>query len=193
MLCIAVLAIYAPILFEFSEKIGFLRLLPVWLCLFVGFVVAQEWIEDRIAGKRSASPEVHNSNFPVPSVRASGWRDILIASEASVSEAFKAAKGRRNGIIGVVHEDGNELVLRWNRKGWDIALVPRGERERRIAVNNNDKYYGNVIIVSGWFDVFFKRLPKGTFDLDTAQGVVRSFLGRGEMPHNVAWSTIKYL
>lgn len=111
-LCITAVVIYVPILFELSEEFGFLRLLPIWVCLAVGFFVTLEWVRDRIAGKQSASPGVHNSNFPMPSVRASGWNDSLIASEASVDEAFRTTKGRRYGVLGVVREDGDELILR---------------------------------------------------------------------------------
>jgi hypothetical protein len=183
---------YAPFISKAFEEIGFLRFLPIGICLIVGFVFTLRWIEDSIEGKRNASREVHNSNFPVPSVRASGWGDTLIASETSIDEAFETTKGRRDGIIGVVDEDRNQLILQWNKKGWVIELIPNGERVRKIAVKTNNKFSGKEMGVTGFLGDIFKSPSGDSFDHQTAQDVVRSFFGWGKMPHNIAWSTVIY-
>lgn len=189
---IAALVIYIPVLFEISGDLGLWFSLPIWGCVLVGFVQTMTWIEVRLSGKQNPSVEVHNSNFPKPSVRASTWDESLIASNSSIDEAFETAKGRRYGVIGVVSEDGSEMILRWSRKGWRIELQPRGEAISKIAVKIGSRWADREIKTGNWLDSFLRRHPNEGFDDQTAKAVLGSWLRSDKMPPNVAWSTIRY-
>lgn len=189
---IVALVIYGPILIEISNERGFWFLLPVWGCLIVGFVATTDWIEDRLGVKQSPSIEVHNSNFPKPSVRASGWDESLIASDSSVDAAFETAKWRRYGTIGLVDKDGSEVLLRWRNKGWRIELLPRGEAIRKLAVRANSSWAGREVKIANWRDTLLRRFPDEGFDDETTKAIVGSWLHSDEMPSDVAWATISY-
>ena len=190
--CVPVTVIYAPVLIEVSEKLGFWFLSPVWACFIVGLVTILEWMESRLEGSRDPSPEIHNANFPVPSVRAIGWDVALLASEASVDEAFRKTKGRGHGIIGLVREDRTELVVWWKKRGWTVESVAVGSGVRNVAVNSESDWAGKEVRLRSRRDVLFKRMPEDWFDESTAKAIVGSFLGWNDLPREVVWVPVRY-
>ncbi len=190
--CISVTSVYVPFLVELSKNFGFWYLVPVWACFIVGMVAIFEWIESRLEVSRDPSTEVHNSNFPLPSVQASGWHANLLASEASVSEAFRKMAGRRDSTIGLVCENGTELIAEWGRKGWTIEALVVGSGVRKVAVKSVNRWAGKEVRIRSLLHAFFKRTPKDWFDENTAKGIVGSFLGWNDLPPDVAWASIRY-
>jgi hypothetical protein len=116
----------------------------------------------------------------------------LLASEASVTEAFRKMEGRRDSTIGLVCEDMTELIVKWEKKGWTIDVLVVGSGVRSVAVKSANHWAGKEVRIRSLLHAFFKRTPEDRFDESTAKGIVGSFLGWNDLPPDVAWAAIRY-
>ncbi|MCK0127277.1 hypothetical protein [Erythrobacter sp. F6033] len=187
----AFVVIYIPTLFEIAEIHGFWFMLPAFLLLLVGLFISGEWLEERLHRKHQADTEIHNAAFPSPSVRAGDWDAWLVATPEAIEEALNSTKGGRHPFLRAVNNGADELLIRWYKDGWHIEVTPRNEYINKIAVKPTSKWAGKEVTLKGKLG-FFKRWPEGRVDEKAAKQILAHFLGRGELPSEIAWSTIRY-